>query len=400
MSILALNGGEPIRIKPFPQWPVIGEHDTEFITEVLKGNAWYRGMGAGNTYIDEFEATWNKHHQLPFGFCVSNGTAALNIALQALELEPGSEILVTSYTYIASAFCILKAGLIPVFVDINEETYNIDPMKIEEAVTSKTKGIVLVHLGGCPVDFDSIMPIVKKYGLKVVEDCAHAHGAEWKGKPVGSFGELSCFSFHSAKNLTCGEGGYIGTTNEGLYQKCWKLHNMGRKKGGSWNEYYELGENQRLSNIVAALLCSQYFEFDRMQQIRQKNIEIMKQHLKEIPFLEPLKEDERVTSHGKHIFICRYKPEKFYNIPRYRFLAALQKEGIHCYSGYKVPLYRYAPLKNFYQECPVAEKACSKEAVWFEHSFFIGTREDVEDICNAIYKIRDNYQELVRKYHV
>lgn len=400
MSKLALKGGEPVRTEPFPQWPVTGKHDTEFIAEVLKGNAWYRGMGTGNTYIDEFEATWNKRHQLPFGFCVSNGTAALNIALQALELEPGSEILVTSYTYISSVFCILKAGLKPVFVDIDKETYNIDPVKIEEAVTPKTKGIVLVHLAGRPVDFDRIMPIVKKHGLKVVEDCAHAHGAEWKGKPVGSLGELSCFSFHSAKNLTCGEGGYVGTTNEALYQKCWQLHNMGRKKGGSWSEYYELGENQRLSNIAAALLCSQYLEFDRMQQIRQENIDIMKQHLKEIPFLEPLREDERVTSHGKHIFICRYKPEEFYNIPRYRFLTALQNEGIHCYSGYKVPLYHSRPLKEFYRECPVAEKACSKEAVWFEHSFFMGTREDVEDICKAICKVRDNYQELVRKYHV
>lgn len=399
MSKLAIKGGVPVRSRPFPRWPRISEYDLKFIAEALKNSSWYRGMGNTRNEVDEFEELFIKRHSLGYGIGVVNGTAALNLAMQVLDLEPGSEILVTPYTYVASAFCILKAGLKPIFVDIDEDTYNIDSIQIEKAITSQTRGVVLVHFGGQPVDFDRIMPIVQKNNLKVIEDCAHAHGAEWRGKPVGSWGDIACFSFHAAKNLTCGEGGFIGTTDLKLYKKCWSQHNMGREKGGDWDKYYELGENLRFSPISASLLLSQYQNFEQLQNLRNQNITYFRKLLKEIPFLKPLVEDDRVTKHGLHIFICRYYSEKFYGIPRHRFLAAIQAEGIHCYAGYKKPLYYSSPLKEFYRECPVAEKACAKEAIWFEQSFFLGTKEDIDDIFNAICKIQNNYKEIVANYN-
>lgn len=400
MSELALRGGSVVRSKPFPHWPRIGNDDISFITKTLQNGSWYRGMGNNNNEVDQFENLFTKKHHLGYGIAVVNGSAALNLAVQVLNLEPGSEILVSPYTYAASVFCIIKAGLKPVFVDIEDETYNIDPSCIKQAITSRTKGIVLVHFGGYPVDFDRIMPLVHQYNLKVIEDCAQATGAEWRGKPVGSWGDLACFSFHAAKNLTCGEGGFIGTSNPELYKKCWSMHNMGRKIDGSWCDYREIGENLRFSPLAASLLLSQYQDFERLQNLRQRNTTYFRQLLTETPFLQPLVEDERVTRYGLHIFICRYRPDALYGIPRHRFVAALQAEGIPCFTGYKSPLYFSKPLKEFSSECPVAEKACSQEAIWFDHRLFLGSQEDVNDIFNAICKIYQNFKEIVGHYNI
>ncbi|GLC81976.1 DegT/DnrJ/EryC1/StrS family aminotransferase [Lacrimispora brassicae] len=400
MQELALKGGVPVRSTPFPQWPQISENDINNLANTLQNGTWYRGMGDTNNEVDQFEKLYAKRLNLDYGLAVINGTAALNIAVQALDFEPGSEILVSSYTYAASAYCILKAGLKPVFIDIDENTYNIDPLCLEQAITSRTRAIVVVHFGGYPVDFGRILPLAEKYGLKVIEDCAHAHGAEWLGKPVGSWGDIACFSFHSAKNLTCGEGGFIATRDRKLYEKCWLLHNMGRKIDGLWCEHQEVGENYRFYPLGASLLLSQYQEFERYQNLREQNMLYFQGLLSKTPFLKPLAEDQRVTKHGLHLFICRYDSELFHGILRHRFLAALQAEGIPCHIGYKFPLYYNKSLKAYHNECVVAEKACFQESIWFDHPLFLGEKKDIDDIFDAINKVSQNHNKLVSSYRI
>jgi len=396
MSKLALRGGNPIRTRSFPSWPCIGNNDIQFINNTLHKSSWWRGMGKEKSEIEQFESLFSERHGSKYGLTIVNGTAALNVAVQAMELEPESEIIVTPYTYAASAFCIIKAGLKPVFVDIDPKTYNIDPLCIEEAITERTKGIILVHFGGNPVDFDNIIPLVNKYNLTIIEDCAHAHGAEWRNKPVGSWGEIACFSFHAAKNLTCGEGGFITTSSDVLYDRCWTLHNMGRRIGGEWYEHRCFGENLRFNPLSASLLLSQYQNFDILQERRKNNMNYFRRLLSNVLFLEPLFQDERVTRHGLHLFICRYHSELLHGIPRHRFVTAMQAEGIPCHVGYKFPLYLNKPLEKFKRECPNAEKACYQEAIWFDQRLFLGTQEDIVDIYNAIKKIQENYLGLCR----
>jgi dTDP-4-amino-4,6-dideoxygalactose transaminase len=396
MSKLALRGGKAVRTKPFPNWPCIGKNDIPFITNVLQKGLWWRGMGKENNEIEQFESLFAEKHDLKYGLAIVNGTVALNTAMQAMDFESKSEVIVTPYTYVASAFCIIKAGLNPVFADISQETYNIDPLCIEQAITERTKGIVLVHFGGAPVDYDRILPLAHKYKLRIIEDCAHAHGAEWRGSPVGSWGDIACFSFHAAKNLTCGEGGFIATSNEEFYEKCWMIHNMGRKIGGEWYEHRQFGENLRFNPMNAALLLSQYQDFEKLQTHRKRNMDYFRHLLINTPFLEPLLQDERVTKHGLHLFICRYQSDFLHGVLRHRFVTAIQAEGIPCHVGYKFPLYFNKPLEKFKRDCVNAEKACFQEAIWFDHRLFMGTQEDVDDIFNSIIKIKENIAELSR----
>lgn len=396
MSKLALKGGSPVREKSFPKWPRIGSRDIRFLTKALQEGSWWRGMGGEHDETSQFEALYAKECGCKYGMTINNGTAALNTAVQALEFEPGSEIIVTPYTYAASAFCIVKAGLKPVFVDIDLETYNIDPICLERAVTEKTKGIILVHFGGSPVDFDRIIPLAQKYKLRIIEDCAHAHGAQWRGVPVGCWGDVSCFSFHAAKNLTCGEGGFIATSDEKIYEKCWMLHNMGRKVGGEWYRHSAFGENLRFNPINASLLLAQYQDFAKLQKHRQHNMDYFRLLLSQVAFLKPIHQDERVTRHGLHLLICRYYSDLFHGIPRHRFVAALQAEGIPCHVGYRFPLYHNKPLAEFKYDCPNAEWACSQEAIWFDQRLFLGPQSDIDDMLHGIIKIQTNYTQLVR----
>lgn len=396
MSELAIRGGKLIRTKSFSQWPCADEKDMYYLNNALKKSSWWRDMGHDKSLVDKWEQLFSHKHGSQYGIAVTNGTASLNVAVKALKIDKGSEMIVTSYTYVASAFCVLNAGLVPVFVDIDPQTYNIDPDLIEEAITEKTKGIILVHFGGNPVDFDKIMPIARKYNLFVIEDCAHAHGAEWRNKPVGSWGDLGCFSFHAAKNLTCGEGGFVTTSNKLYYERCWMFHNMGRSIRGEWYNHKMLGDNLRFNSISAALLLSQYEKFNLLQNRRKENMYYLYSLLQSIPFLKPLPRDERVTVHGLHLFICRYHSELFHGIPRHRFVSALQAEGIPCHIGYRFPLYDNKPLQKYKRQCPNAEIACFKEAVWFDQWLFLGDQADIRDIFDAIVKIQKNYIELER----
>lgn len=430
MSKLAINGGVPLRKKPFTAWPVFDDAERDAVMGVLNSGKWWRlafGQGVNlnepekgedRSRVAMFQEEFARYHDSKYGIAAANGTATLEIGLRALNFGVGDEIIVPAYTYIASATCVLQNNLVPIFVDVEPDTYNIDPNRIEEAITDRTRAIVVVHFGGQPVDIDRILPIAKKHNLVVIEDAAHAHGCEWKGRKAGSFGLFSSFSFQASKNMTSGEGGIICTSDENFAEECSALMWVGRKKGRPWYEFHRLGWNYRLTEFQAAILSAQLSRLEVQTLHRQKNGDYLSSELGKIEGIVPVKRDERTTRHGYHVYMFKFD-EKAIGMSRKLFLSALEKEGIPAISGYTFPLYRNPmflnkqfingkfPLGSAYHEdmdyeqftakCPVSEKACNGEAVWLPQNVFLGDKNDMDDIVAAVRKVLDNKKEIVKE---
>ena len=408
MGVLAINGGEPVRRKPFPSWPVYGEEELNALREVLESGFW----GIGGKKKEEFEREFAAYHDAKYGVAVTSGTAALELALRAAGVGAGDEVIVPAYTFLATASAVITVNAIPIFVDIDPETYCIDPDEIEKAITDRTKAVIPVHIGGCPADMDRIVEIAEEHDLYVIEDAAQAHAAEWRGRKVGAIGDMGCFSFQSSKNVTSGEGGIILTNSQELYEKLWSLHNCGRQRNKPWYIHYILGGNYRMTEFQAAILLAQLKRLNEQTIKRNENAEYLSKRLEEIGGVEPQRRDPRVTKHAYHLFIFRYDEKEFKGLPRDRFIEALKAEGIPCSPGYTTPLHRMPFLKSIgkcplscplygksinYSDVrlPVTERACSREAVWFKQSTLLGTKEDMDDIVRAVKKIKDNIDELL-----
>ncbi len=363
----------------------------------------------------QFQEEFARHHDCSHGIAAANGTGTLEMGIRALNPEVGDEIIVPAYTYVASATAVLQNNCVPVFVDIDPDTYNIDPERIKEAVTDRTRAIMVVHFGGQPVDFDRILPLARELGLPVIEDAAHAHGCEWKNQKAGSFGLFSSFSFQASKNMTAGEGGIICTNDTAFAEECDSLMWAGRKTGRPWYEFHRLGWNYRLTEFQAAILRAQLGRLDQQVARREENAKYLSEKLKTIDGINPVVQDERTTRHGYHIYMFRYDQIQL-ETPRGSFIAALEAEGIPAFSGYTFPLYKNPMFLNkrfingsfplgtefhedldyasFAEKCPVSEKACSSEAVWLPQNVFLGDRSDMDDIIEAIQKVLKHMGDL------
>lgn len=409
MKSLAINGG-PKTVNEKFAWPVYDETDVTAVTDVVRSGQWGNPDCGDivNTFEKEFAAFCGSKYALS---CV-NGSVALRIALIACGVRPGDEVIITPYTFIATSSIVLEANCVPVFVDIDPDTYNIDPDEIEKAITSRTKAIIPVHFAGQACEMDRIMAIAKKHNLKVIEDACHGHGAEYKGKKLGSIGTAGCFSFQSSKNLTCGEGGIIITDDEKLYDMMNSLRNVGRIKGGQWYEHHYLGCNYRLTQFQAALLLNQKKRLNDQTMRRHENGTYLNSLLEKIDGIQPLKRGKGETVHSYHIYIFKYDKSKFNNLSKPEFARMLAAEGVPCFMGYPHPLYKQ-PLfqnKNFmcyaipenvsYKNvsCKVTERACYEEAVWIMQNAMLGTRDDMKKFAEAILKIQkavNNYKMLI-----
>jgi len=230
LAKLALNGGKPVRTKPFPKWPVFDERELEALKGVLESGFW----GIGGSRKKEFEEKFAAYQDAKYGVAVTSGTAALEVSLRALGIGCGDEVIVPPYTFMATVTTVFYVNAIPVFADIDPEAYTIDPKSVESVISERTKAILPVHVSGRPADMDGLLSIAKKYDLFILEDACQAWGSEWRGKRVGAIGNMGTFSFQSSKNITSGEGGIIVTNDEDLYTKAWSLHNCGRRPRGLW----------------------------------------------------------------------------------------------------------------------------------------------------------------------
>jgi dTDP-4-amino-4,6-dideoxygalactose transaminase len=396
---LAINGGSKTIEKDFP-WPLFDETEINAVADVVRSGKW--GNPDCGDMVKEFEDEFAAFCGVKYALTCVNGSVALRLALIASGVKPGDEVIIPPYTFIATSTIVLEANCVPVFVDIDPGTYNLDPRKIEAAITSRTKAIIPVHFAGQACDMDEIMAIAGKHNLKVIEDACHGHAAEYKGKKLGSIGDAGCFSFQSSKNLTSGEGGMVITNDENLFNMMNSLRNVGRVKGGQWYEHHYLGCNYRMTQFQVVLLISQLKRLREQTMKRHQNGTYLNSLLEKIDGIKPLDRGRGETVHSYHIYIFKYDKSKFNNLPKAEFAKMLAAEGVPSFMGYPKPLYKQ-PLfqdKNFmcyaipeevsYREvtCPVTEKACYEEAVWILQHAMLGPKEDMEKFAEAILKIK------------
>ena len=406
---LAILGGRPVRKKSFPSWPIHGKREKELLLEVLESGRWWYGEK-----VREFEERFASYQGAKYGITTVNGTVALEIALIVSGIGAGSEVIIPSYSFVATASAVLKANAVPVFVDIDIDTFNIDIDAVKDAITPKTRAIVPVHFAGLPVEMDRLVAVARKHSLKVIEDAAHGWGSKYRGKGVGTIGDAGIFSFQHSKNITSGEGGIILTNDKKLADDARSYSNCGRGMNGPWYEHYLLGGNYRMTEFHAALLLAQLEKLGGQNRIRERNAKILNTELSRIEGIKILKGNPNVRSRTYHLYCFRFKSQEFGGLARERFLEALQAEGIPCRPGYPYPIYRnplflkrgsgpeYCPVSCHYYGkdvdyskvvCPQAEEAC-REAVWIPQNLLLGNEGDMKDIVKAIRKIRDNVDEL------
>ena len=398
---LALFGGPKTIAQNFP-WPVFDESEVAAVSEIVQSGAW--GNPNCDGYVAVFEKEFADYCGTKYAISCVNGSVALRLALMACGVRPGDEVIVPPYTFIATASIVVEANCVPVFADIEPDTYNLDPVAVEKAITSRTKAIIPVHFAGQACNMDALVSVARKHKLKVIEDACHAHGGEYKGKKLGSIGDAGCFSFQSSKNLTCGEGGIVITNNKEIFELVNSLHNVGRVAGGQWYEHHNLGCNYRITQLQAVLLSQQLKRLDEQTWMRNKNGLYLSALLETIDGIKPLTRGHGETLHTYHLFIFRYDRSKFNNLPKAEFAKMLAAEGVPSFMGYPEPLYKQKVFqeKNFFCYaipekvdysnvcCPVTEKACYEEAVWILQHAMLGTQEDMEKFAEAILKIQRN----------
>ena len=408
----ALLGGRAVRTSAFPAWPKFDSREEKALLEVLTGGKWSRGAGQS---VGQFEEAYAQLMGAKHCLATANGTSALLISAAALEIGPGDEVIVPPYTFVATINVILARHAMPIFVDTDPETFQIDARRIEAAITDRTAAIVPVHLGGNAADIDAIMAVARKRNLPVIEDACQSHLAEWRGRRVGTFGTTGCFSFQASKNLNCGEGGAILTNDAALLEKCYAFHNNSRSRatGGTTTfSYAASGLNLRLTEFQGALLSAQMTRLEAQAALRDRNAQHLTALLREIPGILPARHYDGCTRNAYHLYMFRYRKEQFAGLSRADFLKALRAEGVPASGGY-APLNKEPFLRNTFQtrgyrrvygdealarwqernHCPANDQLC-EEAVWFTQNMLLGAREEMEQIADAIRKIRAHAGEL------
>ena len=424
MSQLAINGGKPVRdekANPWPKWPVSDENEERSLLEVLRSGVWsYNGPKEA-----EFNKAFAEFIGTDYALSVANGTVTLQLALEACGIGLGDEVIVPGLTWQATAGAVLDVNAVPVLVDVCENNWCIDPAGVEKAISPRTKAIIPVHLYGCLADMDAIMAIAGKHSLRVIEDCAHKHGGEWKGKKAGSSGDVGSFSFQLSKLMTAGEGGALTTSDSQLYEKLDALRNCGRRpeieatadKGagvyGSEGDFIQSG-NYRITDFQAALLTESLKRLPAQNRIRHENAAYVNSLLAELPGIQPMRRDERETMGAYYNFSFRYNKAEFKNLDVATFRKALEKElgcpiepsyeplnACSLYTPHTKPRRHNLGEEYWNQidptrfDLPVCHRIFSEESVCFHHTVLMGTKADMDLMIEAIEKIYDNVDDLL-----
>lgn len=412
----AILGGTPVRKVPWPAWPVWDTAaDEKFVVDVLRNGVWCRA-GLKESVVSDFEEQWAGALGSKRCLAVVNGTNSLIISLKMLDVGGGDEVIVTPYTFIATISAILEAGAMPVFADVDPETFQIDPEKIREKITPRTRAILPVHILGLPCDIVSIMDIAHKHDLIVIEDACQAWLAEINNQKVGTFGKAGCFSFQNTKHLAIGEGGAIISDDDEFMDRCHSYHDTGRRYGQMADlvggSYVIRGNNLRMTEYQAAIGIAQLKRLAGQTDLRGSNAAYLKKRISGIPGILPYKLYGNVTKAAFHLFPFRYKKQEFSGLSRDQFIRALGAEGVPASGGYrgnlnKMPylddafrsknyqlMYpkRMLDFERFVKEnsCPESERLCDEEAVWLSQRMLLGSHSDMDDIYNAIEKIHKN----------
>lgn len=410
-NTLSNETGPAVTIERAP-WPVIDDEVIQAVIRVLKEESLSPVMQVG--IIKEFEDKFAHYQGRKFGFAVSSGTAALSIALHVSGVGPGDEVIVSPYTWGATVGCILHNNAIPILADIDPLTFNIRTDEIEKKLNDRTKAIVAVHIFGHPCDMDPIMDIARRHNLRVIEDCAQAHGATYKGTKAGSLGHIGCFSLQASKNLMGGEGGILVFDDDALFDEVvsWASHPVRQfqeLQDRPLCKYIDsIAPNFRMHAVSAAIANVQLERLDGWVAQRQKNLEYLTRALSDIPGIRPTYVAPNCT-HGVHMIPLTYKEEELNGVKLGDFMNALALEGLETWSYVGTPVHlrprfqenrvwgkgcpwtcRHAGRVVEYKkgDCPVAEKRCSGEELMVPSiGFHVPCSDYLDQVAVAFKKV-------------
>ena len=401
MPNLAINGGPRLRKKDFTPWTQYTEEDQKGLITTYESGIWGTNGEQNQRFCEEFA----KFSKVKHCITVANGTVSIELIMQGLGIGRGDEVIVPPYTFIATVSSLIYAGATPVFADIDPETYNLSPESAEKAITSKTKAILPVYVGGRPPEMDKLEVICEKYGLYLIGDAAQAVGGEYDGKGMAQFGIAHSISCQNFKNLTSGEGGIILTDSDELYETITKILNLGR---GSDGAYSAIGRQSGMSEWQASILRTQLKKLPEQITRRMENAAYLDERLAKLDFVETLKKDDKITRNSYHLYLLSLKEEKLQGASRDTFLKALAAEGIPLTAGY-MPVYTFPCVASAYAEkctgsrintvpdCPVTERKARHEGCWLIHQILLGERSDMDDIVKGLIKVYENLDELQKE---
>lgn len=392
------------------EWPMWDSHEETALLNVLNSGRW--GRTSRGSQLPAFEAAFAEKMKAKHCLATSSGTTALLTTLGAVGIGPGDEVIMPPYTFVATFNVITNSYALPVFVDTDPETFQIDPKKIAAAITPNTKLLLPVHIGGSPADTEAILKIAKPRNIPVIEDACQAPLAELRGQPVGTAGLAGCFSFQASKNLTSGDGGAILTNDDAFANLCYNFHTPG---GGKPGASLGRGANYRLTEFQAAILIAQLARLEEHAKVRDANAAYLTEMLEKIPGIAPAKLAPGCTRSGWHLYMLRYDEQRFAGLSRAKFLQELSKAGVSASSGY-TPLNTTSHVKALaanphYQriygkdtmarwveanQCPVNDKLCS-QAIWFTQTRLLGKRAQMEKIAEAFASIQRRSGDLARQ---
>ncbi|CRI58551.1 DegT/DnrJ/EryC1/StrS family aminotransferase [Pseudomonas sp. CCOS 191] len=392
---LAINGGTPLRLTDYPQWPHYGPEEEQALLRSLHQGQWWRMQGRENL---DFERSFAHLHGGHSAFAVANGTVALEIALQAAGVMPGDEVIVPAFTFISTSMACQRIGATAIPVDVCADTLCIDPSAVEANISPRTRAIIPVHMSGHMSDMASLMRIADRYQLQLIQDAAHAHGAQGLGGAnIGDYGTLACFSFQNFKLMTAGEGGLVLCPNEAMREKVFLYGNCGRPFGDRNYQHTVVGTNARLSEFNAAVLSVQLSRLQVQNEIRQRNAQLLMEALDNDALVIPQGRtaDAHVHPYYMVLFILP-EDDSLGHLDRNQVVEALIAEGIPAYRAYqaiyRIPSFWQAPAPerhdqaHYIAHCPVTERV-ARRGIWIHHRALLGNVQDTLDIALAIRKV-------------
>ncbi len=423
MSKLALHGGAPVRARPFPDYVTLGEEEKRAVLEVLESKVLSDFLGTwspkfyGGPRVRQLEAEWSAYFGVKHAVTVNSATSGLNAAVGAAGVGPGDEVIVSPYTMTASAACALVYNAVPVFADIDPETFCLTAETIRRCLTPRTKAVVVVDLFGHPADMGPIMELARAHRLVVIEDAAQAPGARYRGRYAGTLAHMGVFSLNYHKTIHTGEGGVVVTDDEAFAERLQLVRNHAEvivKGKGTKNLVSMLGFNYRMTEIEAAIGSEQLKKLDRLLRPRAEAAKFLSESLRGLPGLTPpvVRPD---VEHGWYLYVLRYD-ESATGVPRAKLAAALKAEGAPVFEGYVEPIY----LQPLYQQltlygeagcpfkcphykgevrygrgtCPVTERMHDRELLYSNVCHAGVTRQDLQDFVSAFHKVHEHLGEL------
>ncbi|MCL2117705.1 MAG: DegT/DnrJ/EryC1/StrS family aminotransferase [Planctomycetaceae bacterium] len=411
----AILGGTPVSRANFSGWPVLEGTEVEYLTDVVSSGRWCRL--SGDFYVERFEQEYAEMCGAKHCVATNGGTTALVASLGALGAGPGDEVITSPYTFIATFNSILSHYALPVPADVDLESFQIDPKKMDTLCTDNTICLLPVHIGGYPADMDGIMAIGKRRNIPVIEDACQGHLGKWRDKYLGTVGLAGCFSFQVSKNLNCGEGGAVLTDDEVFAQKVYMSHHVNATKG-SYTRDFDFddcrGSNFRMTEFQGAVLCSQIKLIEEYAQQRQENGIYLNQLLSEIPGIYPAKFYPNATQGAWHLYMYRIVEEEF-GLNKHQFARAMGAEGIGTGGGYGYINWVEYIRKIF--ACRAGSRVYSKktmddyaervgtlpmfhrlytQALWLFQQMMIGPRSNMDIIAEAARRIHKNAAEIAK----